>query len=802
MSERANQSQIEPPTVELLRYREQLKALRQRDAILEAVALAAERLMRTDDLEQGIIEVLAHLGQATEADGVYVFGTQADTAGALAIRPWHAWVAPGAEPQTDRLELSALTRTIFPSWVEKLRTDQTLHGPVRDFPTDEREILTAQNIQSIAVVPIFVEMVWWGFAGFACYHAEREWSPTEIGALKIAAGIIGAARQRWQAEEKLRNRAERLAALHNVGRTVGSTLDLDKVLRLTLEWACELFRAPMGAAYLVDLIADVALQRAVVGLSQAEAARTARLPLQNSLNGQVVITGRALFIERGLAGPPAGSVGKVEDNMGAEAATFVPLVIGEHVLGTLNLAFDYPRPFSDDERRLLTAIGQQVGMALANARLYQEVLTAEQETRRRAEQLAALHEIDQAINSSLEPAAVYACIVEQAVGLLECQVATLFLWEPASEEAIGVASFVDPAISLADASSQDVTSQRFDAGQDLITREMVDTRAPLAIADAERDRRVSPSWRKRLGIRALLALPLFSREQTTGFLYLIDQTGPRQWRQDEVTLAGQLASQAAIAIGNARLLDNLQRAYHELRQLDELKDQFIQNVAHELRTPLTLVRAPLELLMRGNLDPVDQQQAIHTAASHAERLVQLVEGITTLQDLTTKGPTTQPINLSELVETALQLANQKAIRSGTELKADYPPDLPAWSGDFVWLSQALYQLLDNAIKFSHRGSNITLRLRIDQDKDELQIEVEDQGIGISPDEQTRIFDLFYQVDGTASRRYAGTGMGLAIVQRVVQAHGGKVCAESPVKRDDAGLGPGSRFIIRLPRTTR
>jgi signal transduction histidine kinase len=246
-------------------------------------------------------------------------------------------------------------------------------------------------------------------------------------------------------------------------------------------------------------------------------------------------------------------------------------------------------------------------------------------------------------------------------------------------------------------------------------------------------------------------------------------------------------------------VDDLQRANRELRRLDELKDQFIQNVAHELRTPLTLVRGYVELLAQEDLDLTTQNEAIQTALNHTETLVQLVEAITTLQDLSLEGLTLDPVDLTELIATAHQMASQKALRAGIELRTERPAKLPAVTGDFIWLSQALYQLLDNAIKFSPPGGHVTLGVRDDTDAQELHISVEDQGIGVPADEQQRIFELFYQADGTTTRRFGGTGLGLAIVKHVVQAHGGRVWVESPIQKDEGELGSGSRFNVSLPR---
>jgi signal transduction histidine kinase len=114
------------------------------------------------------------------------------------------------------------------------------------------------------------------------------------------------------------------------------------------------------------------------------------------------------------------------------------------------------------------------------------------------------------------------------------------------------------------------------------------------------------------------------------------------------------------------------------------------------------------------------------------------------------------------------------------------------------LAHAIYQLIDNAIKFSPSGGAVTLRITQDPRLRELEIAVEDRGAGVPLDEQKRIFELFYQTDGTTTRRFGGTGLGLAIVDRAVKMHGGRVWVESPISAQDDEQNVGSRFIIRLP----
>jgi signal transduction histidine kinase len=131
------------------------------------------------------------------------------------------------------------------------------------------------------------------------------------------------------------------------------------------------------------------------------------------------------------------------------------------------------------------------------------------------------------------------------------------------------------------------------------------------------------------------------------------------------------------------------------------------------------------------------------------------------------------------------------VNADIELRCEQLADLPTFPGDFTKLSQALHQLLDNACKFSPEGTAVTITAQVDSDEGAVCISVADQGIGISPEEHERIFERFYQVDGSLARRYGGTGLGLALAREIVEAHGGEVSVESEV-------GVGSTFTICLP----
>jgi signal transduction histidine kinase len=779
-------------------------------AVLAAIALSAERMIKAIDLDHSTEEFLTRLGQAAQSDRVYVFENHSDAKGNLLSALRYKWVSPTDQTGAGRPELwQFLHMNVgLQRWVDLLGADQVIYGSVRDFPANERRLLETQDILSILIAPIMVGGGWWGFISFDNLDEEREWVRSEVNAVRTACSIIGAALENAELHRELRRRAQQLTALRDVTQTLGDTLDQDAVVKAALQSVSALCNASRAAAFLADVSKGIAVRHAVVGSAESASDGAFQVGLKTSVTGQVIITGRPVFIERGSAEKPGQDLHRpsaflpdgvqlelasnaAEGNAlagPARAAAFVPLAVGEHVLGSLNLAFDKPHKFEEDEKRLLLAVGRQAGVALANARLFQDTVAAEREARRRADQLAVLHESTRIINASLDLDQTFDLLLEQLDNLVPYDSAAVFLHKDGQLQAAAGRGFPDLDAILK-------LSVRTSANS--LLKEVVESQKPLVLMDAQQDERFV-SWGSTEYVRGWIGVPLFSGDDLVGVL-TIDSRHPGAFDQESAGLAHALADQTAVAIYKARLLDDLQRANRELRQLDVLKGQFIQNVAHELRTPVTLVRGYMELLAQGNLDSETESEAINTALNHTGTLVQLVEAITTLQDLSLGELTLESLDPSDLADTAVQLAHQKAIRAGIRLQTDIQTDRAKIPGDFIWLSHALYQLLDNAIKFSPDGGNVTLRMSEDPEGYGFQISVEDQGIGVPTEQQEQIFDLFYQADGTTTRRFGGTGLGLAIVRHVVQAHHGRVWVESPLRQEDAKHGPGSRFVIYLPQ---
>ncbi len=236
----------------------------------------------------------------------------------------------------------------------------------------------------------------------------------------------------------------------------------------------------------------------------------------------------------------------------------------------------------------------------------------------------------------------------------------------------------------------------------------------------------------------------------------------------------------------------LQRALHELQELDRLKSEFIGNVSHELRTPLLHVKGYVSLLADETLGPVteEQRKGLDTASKAITRLERLVEDIVDFGGAELGNIAPKPADLRLSVEIAEGLLQKILGRTSVTIRHDIPADLPLVMADTAAVARALRHLIDNAIKFSPEGGVVTLRARLLPADGRVRVAVVDQGIGIPPEQQDKIFREFYQVDGSTTRRFGGAGIGLALVKSIIEGHGSQIEVQSE-------QGRGSEFNLDL-----
>ncbi len=228
-----------------------------------------------------------------------------------------------------------------------------------------------------------------------------------------------------------------------------------------------------------------------------------------------------------------------------------------------------------------------------------------------------------------------------------------------------------------------------------------------------------------------------------------------------------------------------------LKELEKIRQDFLANVSHELRTPLTAIKGYTETLLTGALKEEVAYPFVQIIKKHTDRLAKIVEDLLTLSKIESKDfqLNLEFFSLTELVHDVLDFIQGSVEKKKMIISCEIPSSLRV-RGDRNYIEQVLINLLDNAIKYGHEGGKIILSVN-QKDQKEIEVSVKDNGIGIPQDDLPRIFERFYRVDKGRSQELGGTGLGLSIVKHLIQAHGGKVWAESQ-------LGKGSTFYFTLP----
>lgn len=239
----------------------------------------------------------------------------------------------------------------------------------------------------------------------------------------------------------------------------------------------------------------------------------------------------------------------------------------------------------------------------------------------------------------------------------------------------------------------------------------------------------------------------------------------------------------------------LQRALAKLAELNQLKANIVANISHELRTPLTHLKGYVELLRAGDLGPINEQQdnALAIIEKSSERLGRLIEDLI-LYSVSERDQVHLNItrfDLRRICDTALYQAEPKAREHNIRLTKEFGPDLVEVEGDEEKIAWVVMQFLDNAIKFTQAGGSVNLRM--ERSNWSVTVSVSDNGIGIPASRMEEIFDSFYQVDGSTTRKAGGTGLGLALAKKIIEAHGSEIQVTSEI-----GKGSCFSFSLKVP----
>ncbi|NTU81319.1 MAG: response regulator, partial [Chloroflexales bacterium] len=366
----------------------------------------------------------------------------------------------------------------------------------------------------------------------------------------------------------------------------------------------------------------------------------------------------------------------------------------------------------------------------------------------------------------------------------------------------GYERWTDPAL---------LTALVFDPTQRPLIHAIVTAQRSVLVLDTHQE----PSWTPMLGtdhIRCWLGVPLIAGNTVVG-IYSIDRQHPHTLTDADVRLAETLAATAATAIERAQLIAQVQGEWEllaqrvaertadlslanaELAHAARLKDEFLANMSHELRTPLNTILGRSELLREQIYGPLSekQAQAITSIDASGRHLLSLINDILDLSKVEAGKVELQltGVDVDLVCQQSRQLVVERATRKRIALSTTLDPQVTTVTADELRLKQILANLLTNAVKFTPEGGQVGLEVEGDPERQAATFTVWDTGIGIAPEDQGRLFQPFVQLDSALNREHTGTGLGLALVLRLAELHGGSVALESTP-------GQGSRFSVRLP----
>ena len=558
-------------------------------------------------------------------------------------------------------------------------------------------------------------------------------------------------------------RMQESRALLEIASIVNSTLDLQVVLDLIMDTAVELLWAEAGSLVLVDQDTDELVFEVTAGPGSADLVGT-RLPLDTGIIGAVVqrcapiIIGKAQTDRRWYQG--------VDDRTQfvTQSIIAVPMISRGSAIGVIELLNRRDGlSFDRDDEQLLIAFAANAAVAIANARLYEEA-------KRRLAEVELVHEVVLAAASTLD----FDLVFERAVEALHRVLGTDSIGFLLPDERTGT---LVPHPSLGGCTEP---FPQVPVRDNLVGR-AYRTGEPVVMRDVAQE----PAYTGRApGVRSALAVPVQAGDRIIAVLHA---ESPRAgaFGEDELRLYTTIAGQLGVTLENARL-------YQEAQEINRLRTELLQNVGHELRTPLALIQGYGELLLEEDLGPIldSQRAALQVVHTRSVALTRLIRNMTVLHGIPERLLAGTAISIVEVVQQALEDSQRSADRSGILFLEDLPPGLPPAFGDREQLKLVFDHLVDNAIKFSPDGGTVALRAWAAEET--VYISVVDEGIGIAPEHLDRIFERFYQVDGSATRRFGGMGLGLALVWEIVEAHGGTVSV-------DSDPGKGSTFTVALPQ---
>jgi signal transduction histidine kinase len=568
-----------------------------------------------------------------------------------------------------------------------------------------------------------------------------------------------------------------------------STFDLQAVLDTLVQSAARLCEAevavigrPRGETYHFE---------ASYGLSHEQAEFVASHPAgidRTTVSGRVLLDRKIVHVSDVLVDPEYTYSGALKTG-GFRTLLGVPLLREGMPIGAITLGRNSVRPFTDKQIELVTTFADQAVIAIENVRLFDEVQARTEELSESLRQQTATADVLKVISrSTFDLKSVLQTLVESAGRLCDADFATI------TRQKDGVLFFAE-AYGYSSEFIEYLRALPVERGRGTATGRALLERRVIHIADVLADPDYTRAEAQRLGgYRTVLGVPMLREGIPTGVLALT-RSEVRPFTDKQIELVSTFADQAAIAIENVRLFEEIQDKSRQLQQASENKSQFVSSMSHELRTPLNAIIGLTEMMVKnaarfGTEKAQEPLQRVNRAGTHLLGLINEVLDLSKIEAGKLEL-NLERVNLVRLIDEVIGTAGQLAEKNKNRLIVEAQENLGALTADSMRLKQILLNLLSNACKFTKEGE-VTLRVRkVADGRDWVELAVADNGIGMTAEQQAKLFQDFTQADSLTARRYGGTGLGLALSRKLARMMGGDVTVTSEP-------GKGSVFTVRLP----